>query len=244
MAKRFTERAQRAILIAQEEARRWQNDHVEPLHLLAGIVAVGEGVACQLIASAKISLRELEEKGKTLHGYPTNAMLGEIAFTPEAKKILEFAVEEAHNLGHAFIGTEHLLLGLLHIESSAVFLAQKKLTLDGTRKAVLEVVRRGHIQRPTREQFSMNYFGQQLMVITLERDVRGVLLTRQPSAEQEPAVIVLLEEGADIDRTYQALESVLPQVRYLYFKKPGKRAVTWTEGHWKENFNAEEVLEF
>lgn len=112
MSNRFTERAQRVILIAQEEAKRLNHDYVGTEHLLLGLIALGEGVAAQVMANLGVDLRRVRAEIEKIVGTGDNVMLlGEIPFTPRAKKVLELAVEEAQNMGHNYVGTEHLLLG-------------------------------------------------------------------------------------------------------------------------------------
>ncbi|MBN1621314.1 MAG: ATP-dependent Clp protease ATP-binding subunit [Endomicrobiales bacterium] len=117
MSNRFTDRVQRVIIIAQEEAKRLNHDYVGTEHILLGLVALGEGVAAKVLYNLGIDLRKVRQEIEKIVGTGDNIMLlGEIPFTPRAKKVLELAVEEAQNLGHTYVGTEHLLLGLLREE--------------------------------------------------------------------------------------------------------------------------------
>lgn len=117
MSNRFTDRVQRVIIIAQEEAKRLNHDYVGTEHILLGLVALGEGVAAKVLANLGVDLRRVRTEVEKLVGTGDNVMLlGEIPFTPRAKKVLELAVEEAQNFGHTYVGTEHLLLGLLREE--------------------------------------------------------------------------------------------------------------------------------
>ncbi len=117
MSNRFTERVQRVIIIAQEEAKRLNHDYVGTEHLLLGLVALGEGVAAKVFANLGVDLRRVRAEVEKLVGTGDNVMLlGEIPFTPRAKKVLELAVEEAQSLSQSYVGTEHLLLGLLREE--------------------------------------------------------------------------------------------------------------------------------
>jgi len=136
MSNRFTERAQRVILIAQEEAKRLNHDYVGTEHLLLGLIALGEGVAAQVLANLGVDLRRVRAEVEKIVGTGDNILLlGEIPFTPQAKKVLELAVEEAQNLGHNYVGTEHILLGLIRQEEGV---AARVLENLGVR---LEVVR-------------------------------------------------------------------------------------------------------
>ncbi len=117
MSNRFTDRVQRVIIIAQEEAKRLNHDYVGTEHLLLGLVALGEGVAAKVLHTLGIDLRKVRSEVEKLVGTGDNVMLlGEIPFTPRAKKVLELAVEEAQSMNHSYVGTEHLLLGLLREE--------------------------------------------------------------------------------------------------------------------------------
>ncbi|HCJ66536.1 MAG TPA: ATP-dependent Clp protease ATP-binding subunit ClpC, partial [Elusimicrobia bacterium] len=143
MSNRFTERAQRVILIAQEEAKRLNHDYVGTEHLLLGLVALGEGVAAQVLANLGVDLRRLRAEVEKIVGTGDNILLlGEIPFTPQAKKVLEFAVEEAQNLGHNYVGTEHILLGLIRQEEgvSARVLENLGVRLETVREEVINLL--------------------------------------------------------------------------------------------------------
>src|SRR5207244_980790 len=149
MSNRFTERAQHGILIAQEEAKRLNHDYVGTEHILLGLIALGEGVAAQVLANLGVDLRRVRAEIEKIVGTGDNVMLlGEIPFTPRAKKVLELAVEEAQNMGHNYVGTEHLLLGLIREEEgvAAQVLMNLGLKLDDVRAEVLNLL--GHDIRP------------------------------------------------------------------------------------------------
>src|SRR3989338_2362880 len=109
MSNRFTEKAQRGILIAPEGGKRPNPDYVGAGHLVFGLIALGEGVAAQVLANLGVDLRRVRSEIEKIVGTGDNVMLlGEIPFTPRAKKVLEYAVEEAQHMGHSYVGTEHL----------------------------------------------------------------------------------------------------------------------------------------
>jgi ATP-dependent Clp protease ATP-binding subunit ClpC len=146
MSNRFTERAQRVILIAQEEAKRLNHDYVGTEHLLLGLIALGEGVAAQVLANLGVDLRRVRGEIEKIVGTGDNVMLlGEIPFTPRAKKVLELAVEEAQNMGHNYVGTEHLLLGLIREEEgvAARVLENLGVRLDVVREEVISLLGEG-----------------------------------------------------------------------------------------------------
>jgi ATP-dependent Clp protease ATP-binding subunit ClpC len=146
MSNRFTERAQRVILIAQEEAKRLNHDYVGTEHILLGLIALGEGVAAQVLANLGVDLRRVRAEIEKIVGTGDNVMLlGEIPFTPRAKKVLELAVEEAQNMGHSHVGTEHLLLGLIREEEgvAAQVLENLGVRLDIVREEVISLLGEG-----------------------------------------------------------------------------------------------------
>ncbi|MDP2866600.1 MAG: Clp protease N-terminal domain-containing protein, partial [Elusimicrobiota bacterium] len=143
MGTRFTDRAQRVILIAQEEAKRLNHDYVGTEHILLGLIALSEGVASQVFQNLGIDLRKVRAEIEKIVGTGDNMMLlGEIPFTPRAKKVLEYAVEEAQHMSHSYIGTEHILLGLIREEEgvAARVLENLGLKLETVREEVLSIL--------------------------------------------------------------------------------------------------------
>ena len=111
---KFSDRAQKVILMAQEEAKRLNHDYVGTEHLLLGLISVGEGLAIQVLLNLGVDLKKIRYEIEKIVPPGDNVMvLGEIPFSPRAKKVLEYAVEEANLMGHIYVGTEHILLGLL-----------------------------------------------------------------------------------------------------------------------------------
>ncbi|MFH1678938.1 MAG: ATP-dependent Clp protease ATP-binding subunit [Candidatus Omnitrophota bacterium] len=114
MFNRFTERARKVIILAKEEARRFNHDYIGTEHILLGLVREGEGVAAAVLQNMGTSLETIRlEVEKLVKPGPTTQILGDVPFTPRSKKVLELAAEEARSLGHNYIGTEHILLGLI-----------------------------------------------------------------------------------------------------------------------------------
>ncbi len=114
MFNRFTERARKVILLAKEEAKRFNHDYIGTEHILLGLVREGEGVAAAVLASFGLTPDKIRiEVEKLVQPGPTTVISGDLPFTPKAKKVMELATEEARALGHNYIGTEHLLLGLI-----------------------------------------------------------------------------------------------------------------------------------
>ncbi len=110
---KFTERARKVLSLAQEEAQRFQHDYIGTEHLLLGLVREGEGVAAKVLSNLGVELKEVRNAVEAMIGRGDPIVLGELGLTPRAKKVIELAVDEARRLNHHYIGTEHLLLGLM-----------------------------------------------------------------------------------------------------------------------------------
>ena len=113
MFERFTDRARRAIILAQEEAKRLRHNAVGTEHILLGLIRNPEGVGAKVLESLNISLDGVRAKIESTVGIGERAPHGDVPFTPRGKKVLELALNEARGLKHNYIGTEHLLLGLI-----------------------------------------------------------------------------------------------------------------------------------
>ncbi len=110
---RFTKRARHVLELAQEEAQRFQHNYIGTEHLLLGLIREGEGVAGQVLSNLGVQMEQVRQAVEVIIGRGDYAVLGEVHLTPRAKKVIEIAVDEARRLQHRFVGTEHLLLGLI-----------------------------------------------------------------------------------------------------------------------------------
>ena len=110
---RFTRRARQSLTLAQEEAQRLNHNYIGTEHILLGLIHEGEGVAAKALESMGISLESVRQQVEEIIGQGQQAPSGHIPFTPRAKKVLELSLREALQLGHNYIGTEHILLGLI-----------------------------------------------------------------------------------------------------------------------------------
>jgi ATP-dependent Clp protease ATP-binding subunit ClpC len=113
MFERFTDRGRRVVVLAQEEARMLDHDYIGTEHILLGLIHEGEGVAARALESLGISLEAVRQQVEEIVGRGEQPSPGHMQFTPRAKKVLELSLREAQELGHNYIGTEHILLGLL-----------------------------------------------------------------------------------------------------------------------------------
>jgi len=134
MFNRFTERARKVIVLAKEEARRFNHDYIGTEHLLLGLIREGEGVAAAVLQKLGLDLETIRiEVEKLVQPGPQTQVLGDIPFTPRSKKALELSAEEARALGHNYIGTEHLLLGLVKEGEGMAYRVLLNLGLDLTK---------------------------------------------------------------------------------------------------------------
>ncbi|SVB92521.1 uncharacterized protein METZ01_LOCUS245375, partial [marine metagenome] len=142
MFKRFTERARRVIILAREEAELYRHEYLGTEHILQGVIKDGGGIAVAIIQKTGTDLNELKkELEKNLPRSSSSLIIGDIPFTSRAKKILEFAVEEARSLNHSYIGTEHLLLGLLKEKEGVAcrILNGFGIYFDGVKEKIVEM---------------------------------------------------------------------------------------------------------
>src|SRR5919197_1597133 len=110
---KFAERALKVLTLAQEEATRFNHNYIGTEHLLLGLVREREGVAAKVLSNLGVELNRVRSAVEFIIGRGDRMIVGEIGLTPRAKKVIELAVDEARRLGHHYIGTEHLLLGLV-----------------------------------------------------------------------------------------------------------------------------------
>src|SRR3990167_7181440 len=143
MFNKFTERARKVILLAKQEAKRFNYDYIGTEHILLGLLREGEGVAAAVLQSLGMNLNNIRlEVEKLVQIGPTTVVSGDLPFTPKAKKVMELAMEEARTLGHNYIGTEHLLLGLIREGegvASQVFM-NMGLDLEKVREEVIKLL--------------------------------------------------------------------------------------------------------
>ncbi|MDP9426904.1 MAG: ATP-dependent Clp protease ATP-binding subunit [Actinomycetota bacterium] len=149
MFERFTERARKVVVLAQEEARHFNHNYIGTEHLLLGLLREDEGVAARALGSLNVTLDEVREQVESIVGYGEEGTGGQAPFTPRSKKVLELALREALQLGHNYIGTEHILLGLVR-ESEGVaarVLSNLNVDPDKVRREVVRMLGGGRAQR-------------------------------------------------------------------------------------------------
>ncbi len=146
MFERFTDRARKVMALANQEAQRFNHEYIGTEHILLGLVKEGSGVGATVLKNLDIDLRKVRlEVEKLVKSGPDMVTMGKLPQTPRAKKVIEYAIEEARNLGHNYVGTEHLLLGLLREKDgvAAQVLMNLGLKLEEVREEVLNLLGAG-----------------------------------------------------------------------------------------------------
>ncbi len=179
MFEKFTERARRVIILARTEAEKRQHEYLGTEHLLLGIIREASGVAVTVLQNMGLSLRRLETEIEARMPSGENVLtLGEIPFSPRAKKVLELAVEEARLLGQNYIGTEHLLLGILKEDSSnaAGVLKALGLTTAGVRKETIALQKTATPKKEAKKDTPLlNEFSRDLTLLAKEGKLDPVI---------------------------------------------------------------------
>src|SRR5437870_6543459 len=147
MFERFTDRARKVMALANQEAQRFNHEYIGTEHILLGLVKEGSGVGANVLKNLEVDLRKVRlEVEKLVKSGPDMVTMGKLPQTPRAKKVIEYAIEEARNLNHNYVGTEHLLLGLLreHDGVAAQVLMNLGLKLEEVREEVLNLLGAGN----------------------------------------------------------------------------------------------------
>ena len=146
MYERFTDRARKVMQLANQEAQRFNHEYIGTEHILLGLVKEGSGVAANVLKNLEVDLRKIRlEVEKLVQSGPEMVTMGKLPQTPRAKKVIEYSMEEARNLNHNYVGTEHILLGLLREQEgvAAQVLMNLTLKLEEVREEVLNLLGHG-----------------------------------------------------------------------------------------------------
>ena len=146
MFERLTDRARKVMALANQEAQRFNHEYIGTEHILLGLVKEGSGVGANVLKHLEIDLRKVRlEVEKLVKSGPEMVTMGKLPQTPRAKKVIEYAIEEARSLNHNYVGTEHLLLGLLREQDgvAAQVLMNLGLKLEDVREEVLNLLGAG-----------------------------------------------------------------------------------------------------
>jgi ATP-dependent Clp protease ATP-binding subunit ClpC len=190
---KFTERARKVLSLAQEEAQRFNHNYIGTEHLLLGLVREGDGVAAKVLSNLGVELNKVRSAVEFIIGRGDRIVLGDIGLTPRAKKVIELAVDEARRLNHHYIGTEHLLLGLVREGEgiAAGVLESLGVNLEKVRTQTIQVLNQGgggsandpspkHSKTPTIDQMGIDLTAQARQnkldpVIGREKEIERVI---------------------------------------------------------------------
>ncbi len=202
---KFTERARKVLSLAQEEAQRFNHNYIGTEHLLLGLVREGEGVAAKVLSNLGVELNKVRSAVEFIIGRGDRIVLGEIGLTPRAKKVIELAVDEARRLNHHYIGTEHLLLGLVREGEgiAAGVLESLGVNLEKVRTQTIQVLSQAsgphhtdpkHSKTPTIDQMGMDLTaaaraGKLDPIIGREKEIERVIQILSRRLKNNPALI-------------------------------------------------------
>jgi ATP-dependent Clp protease ATP-binding subunit ClpC len=162
MLDRFSDRAKKVMALANQEAQRFNHEYIGTEHVLLGLVKEGSGVGASVLKNLDVDLRKVRiEVEKLVKSGGDMLTMGKLPHTPRTKRVIEHAVEEARSLNHNYVGTEHLLLGLIreHDGVAAHVLLQLGLTLEGVREEVLSLLGMGVGDAPPASDTAEPYTG-------------------------------------------------------------------------------------
>ena len=204
MFERFTDRARRVVVLAQEEARMLNHNYICTEHILLGLIHEGEGVAAKALESLGISLEGVRQQVEEIIGQGQQAPSGHIPFTPRAKKVLELSLREALQLGHNYIGTEHILLGLIREGEgvAAQVLIKLGADLNRVRQQVLQLLSGYQGKEPAGATAGSSSGSEQSQSTSPVLDQFGRNLTQ---AAREGKLDPVIEREKEIERVMQVL---------------------------------------
>ncbi len=223
MFERFTDRARRVVVLAQEEARMLEHNYIGTEHVLLGLIHEGEGVAAKALRALDVDLDTLRREVEALVGRGQHSHQGHIPFTPQAKKALELALRESVHLGHDYIGTEHLLLGLVREGEgpAAQVLEQRGIELNTVRQEVIRQLhghqgREGRRRRAAWARAVVERRGEGTALEEISRQLRVLgarlaAIEARLGIEESPARQRLRQVDAEIARVRRQKESAIDE---------------------------------
>jgi hypothetical protein len=241
MFERFTDRARRVVVLAQEEATRLNHHYIGTEHILLGLIREGEGVAAKALESLGISLDAVRQQVEGIIGQGQQAPSGHIPFTPRAKKVFELSLREALQLGHNYIGTEHILLGLIREGDgvAAQVLVQLGADLNRVRQQVIQLLH----EHPAEEPVSARSATRELRLLPAVKIRLEAVEQRLTTIEQrigtgpdtsdldEQIEIVRTEKQAAVDaQEYEQAAPLRDREKELLASKAARQE-QWVAGH-------------
>ncbi len=238
MFERFTERARRVVVLAQEEARMLNHNYIGTEHILLGLIHEGTGVAARALESLGISLQAVRQQVEEIIGQGQQAPSGHIPFTPRAKKVLELSLREAKQLGRDYISTEHILLGLVREGDGVAAQVLVKLGADmnRTRQQVIQLLHdhQGEEAAPAGIGEGSRLSADISQVESLDRRLAAIerwvgMRAGLDDLDQEIARVRQEKEAAIDRQDYAAAAALRDQEKQLMTARAG-RDKEWAEG--------------
>jgi predicted ArsR family transcriptional regulator len=229
MFERFTDRARRVIVLAQEEARMLDHNHIGTEHFLLGLIHESEGVAGRALEALGMSLNAVRRQVEELVGRGAEAPSGHIPFTPRAKKVLELSLRESKQLGHNYIGTEHILLGIIREGDgvAAQVLVRLGADLNRVHQQVIQLLHR----HPAEEHGPGARVRLELVEQRLTAIEQRVGIGPDTSDLDEQIEVVRTGKEAAVDaQDFNQAASLRDQEKQLLAAKAARRE-QWTAGH-------------
>jgi ATP-dependent Clp protease ATP-binding subunit ClpA len=231
MFERFTDRARRVVVLAQDEARLLNHNYIGTEHILLGLIHEGEGVAAEALESLGISLDAVRQQVEEIIGQGQEAPSGHIPFTPRAKKVLELSLRESLQLGHNYIGTEHILLGLIREGDgvAAQVLVRLGADLNRVRHQVIQLI----ASRPLREgapgpEVQARLDGVEVRLAALEQQVN--IGPDTSSLDEQIAQLRREKESAVDARDFEQAAALRSRDKELLASKAARQE-QWAAGH-------------
>jgi ATP-dependent Clp protease ATP-binding subunit ClpC len=215
MFERFTKRARGVIILAQEEAKRLNHSAVGTEHILLGMIREGEGVGVKVLESLNISPERVRTEIEGTIGRGERAPHEEVAFTPRAKKVLELALNEARGLGHRYIGTEHLLLGVIGESEGVAARALEAMGADIDRVRAKVVHLLGEESTPAYQQPSRPGGGSTPVDVSQGRSSPELIALETRLTHLEQEVARLAGKAGPSDEALRALRRIDRQLRWI-----------------------------
>ncbi len=229
MFERFSDRSRRVVVLAQTEARRLDHNYIGTEHILLGLISEGEGVAARALESLGISLDAARQQVEEIIGQGQQVPSGHIPFTPRAKKVLELSLREALQLGQNYIGTEHILLGLIREGDgvAAQVLVRLGTDLNRVRQQVIQLLHGYPAEEPgPGVDVRLEIFEQRLTAIE-----QRVGIGPDTGDLDEQIKVVRAEKEAAVDaRDFEQAASLRDQERQLLADKAARQE-QWAAGH-------------
>src|SRR5438876_5029756 len=225
---KFTERARRVLTLAQEKALRFNHNYIGTEHLLLGLVREGEGVAAKVLANLGVELNKVRSAVEFIIGRGDRIVLGEIGLTPRAKKVIELAVDEARRLNHHYIGTEHLLLGLVREGEgiAAGVLESLGINLEKVRTQTIQVLSQSGVPQKIKE--PQVELVPQLMIELLKEAqnmLASVMQEKEQALKQKE-----YERAAELGKREKNLRDSISKLETFWHLQPG-----FTQKHYTQS---------